>query len=272
MKKQAGGLKMKKNEDNFEIIQEQFGRKSDANKRRAGNICVSYNRASSKDQMVNGNSLEWQNEQITNYALKNHLTIKANYGGTFESVKTDERKEFQRMLGDIRKDKTISTVIVYCYDRFSRSGANGIFLLENLRSLGIRIIAVSQEIDSATPTGMFQENLFMLLSKLDNDMRRDKSLAGTKSILRKGYWPFSLPLGYSNKNPHTTADKHEYYINDDGALLQQAFKWKASGTFTNQEIVDELKNKGAENNIKKSCMDIIQCVLLWLCELFFAGW
>ncbi len=232
------------NRKNFDAMATKFAKKSTKVARRKGTICVSYNRVSSKEQMVNGNSLDWQNEQIQQYATKNNLVIKATYGGTFESAKTDERKEFQRMLADIKKDKSIASIVVYCYDRFSRSGANGIFLLENLRALGIRIIAVSQEIDSETPTGMFQENLFMLLSKLDNDMRKDKSVSGTKSMLKKGYWPYHLPIGYENVNLHTPADRHEYVINKDGLLLQQAFKWKASGTYSNIEIVEKLRAKG----------------------------
>jgi DNA invertase Pin-like site-specific DNA recombinase len=80
---------------------------------------------------------------------------------------------------------------VYSYDRFSRSGTNGIYFVERLKKLGVRIIAVTKEVDAFTPTGSFQENLYMLLSKLDNDVRRDKSVAGT--ILKRGYWPYSVP-------------------------------------------------------------------------------
>ena len=109
------------NEKELAEIASRLAKKSSAVLRRKGNICVSYNRVSSKEQMVNGNSLEWQNEQIIQYAKKNNLLIKTNYGGTFESAKTDERKEFKRMLTEIKKDLSIASIIVYCYDRFSRS-------------------------------------------------------------------------------------------------------------------------------------------------------
>ncbi len=165
---------------------------------RTGNICYTYDRVSSRDQMINGNSLAWQFERLYEYAAKNNLVIKSKFGGTYESAKTDERKQFKLMLAEISKDKTVSSILVYSYDRFSRSGANGIFLLENLRKLGVKIIAVTQEVDSFTPTGNFQENLYMLLSKLDNDMRRDKSISGTKSMIKKGYWPYSTTRGYIN--------------------------------------------------------------------------
>ena len=64
---------------------------------RSGNVCFTYDRVSSRDQMVNGNSLAWQFERLDEHALKNNLVIKNKYGGTYESAKTDERKEFKRM-------------------------------------------------------------------------------------------------------------------------------------------------------------------------------
>ncbi|CAN5752567.1 recombinase family protein [soil metagenome] len=211
---------------------------------RSGNVCVMYNRVSSKDQMVNGNSLDWQNEQMELHAQKNGLIVKARYGGTFESAKTDERKEFQSMLSEIKRDKTIASILVYCYDRFSRSGSNGIFLLQNLHSLGVKVTAITQELDKTTSTGQFQEGLFMLLSKLDNDMRKDKILAGTRSILRKGFWPYMTPMGYQNLNKYASADKHELVINADGKFIHTAFKMKASGKYSIEEITKILSAKG----------------------------
>ena len=237
-------IQIKKEMEIQEILSKHFAKNKGKTLRRTGNVSISYNRVSSKDQMENGNSLSWQNEQMDLFAIKNNYPLKGRYGGTFESAKTDERKEFQRMLAEIKKDQSIANVLVYSYDRFSRSGANGIFLLENLRKLGVRIIAITQEVDSFTPTGMFQENLYMLISKLDNDMRKDKSMAGTKSILKKGFWPYATPMGYENKNKFATADKHEYVITSKGLLIRQAFKWKADGKYSNQEILLKLQAKG----------------------------
>ena len=239
-----------KNNNIQDLLQTHFGKVSSIAQQRTGNIFYSYDRVSSKDQMVNGNSLVWQFERIDEFATKNKFIIKSRYGGTYESAKNDERKEFQRMLKDIEKDKSVAGILVYSYDRFSRSGANGIFLLENLQKLGVRIVAITQEVDSSTPTGNFQQNLYMLLSKLDNDMRKDKSVSGTKSILRKGYWPYATPLGYTNQNKYSTADKHIYTINDDGLLIKKAFQWKASGKMTNKQIVEKLNAKGLKITLR----------------------
>jgi len=65
------------------------------------------------------------------FAEKSNLIIKKHCGGTFESAKTDERNEFKKMFEEIKRDKTVSAILVYSYDRFSRSGANGIFIIDN---------------------------------------------------------------------------------------------------------------------------------------------
>lgn len=239
-----------KNENFEQLLKEKFSKKGTLLSYRTGNFCFSYDRVSSKDQMTHGNSLVWQYERIDDFATKNNYQIKKRYGGTYESAKTDERKEFQRMLEDVKKDKSISTILVYSYDRFSRSGANGIFLLENLKKLGVKIVAVTQDVDSTTPTGNFQQNLYMLLSKLDNDMRKDKSVSGTKSLLQKGYWPYSTPRGYTNLNKFTTADKHNYIVNEEGKILRKAFIWKATGKFSNKQIVEKLAQAGVKVTIR----------------------
>ena len=51
--------------------------------------------------------------------------VVADFGGTFESAKSDERKEFQKMLTYVKRNKEIDAIIVYSYDRFSRTGPNG---------------------------------------------------------------------------------------------------------------------------------------------------
>ncbi len=126
-----------------ELLLQHFTKASSIVTQRTGNIFYSYDRVSSKDQMVNGNSLVWQFERIDEFASKSNFIIKSKYGGTYESAKNDERKEFQRMLKDIEKDKAVAGILVYSYDRFSRSGANGIFLMENLQKLGVRIVAIT---------------------------------------------------------------------------------------------------------------------------------
>jgi len=56
-----------------ELLLQHFTKASSIVTQRTGNIFYSYDRVSSKDQMVNGNSLVWQFERIDEFA--NHLRI-----------------------------------------------------------------------------------------------------------------------------------------------------------------------------------------------------
>ena len=105
----------------------------------------------------NNMSLDTQRKLCEQYALKNGYNLLEAFGGTYESAKNDERKEFNKMLSFVRKSKEkISYIIVYSVDRFSRSGANAIHLKEQLRQQGVHILAVSQPSDTATPSGSLQ--------------------------------------------------------------------------------------------------------------------
>ena len=97
-----------------------------------GSNCVIYTRVSTKEQADNNMSLETQRKSCEQYALRNKYNIVGCFGGTYESAKTDERKEFNNMLSCVKKSKEkISYIIVYSVDRFSRSGANAFTSLKN---------------------------------------------------------------------------------------------------------------------------------------------
>jgi DNA invertase Pin-like site-specific DNA recombinase len=56
------------------------------------------------------------------------------FGGTYESAKTDERREFNKMLAFVKKSKErIAYIIVYSVDRFSRSGTNAMYITDQLK-------------------------------------------------------------------------------------------------------------------------------------------
>src|ERR1044072_5141892 len=75
---------------------------------------IVYTRVSSKEQAENNLSLDFQKKVIEEYALKQELPVIGYFGGTYESAKTDGRKEFLRMLGFIKKHKgKVSHILVY---------------------------------------------------------------------------------------------------------------------------------------------------------------
>jgi DNA invertase Pin-like site-specific DNA recombinase len=205
-------------------------------------VCVVYTRVSSKEQFETNLSLDWQKKAIDEYAIRNDFKVAEYFGGTFESAKTDGRKEFQRMLEFIKKNKErVTHILVYLLDRFSRTGDGAMRLSKELREkCGVTIIAVTQPIDTSNPGGVFQQNMQFLFSEYDNQLRRQRAMAGIKEKLERGIWCKRPPMGYSVVREDRL---RKIIVNDTGKKIRKAFLWKAEG-MKNDEILRRLKALG----------------------------
>lgn len=225
--------------------------------------CVIYTRVSTKEQAEGNLSLGTQKKACEMYALKNGYNILSHFGGTYESAASDERKEFKKLIEYCKKQK-LSTlkIIVYSLDRFSRTGDNAIWLSRQLRDLGIQIVSVTQPIDTNNPAGVLQQNILFLFSQYDNDLRRQKTIAGMKEKLLQGIWPCHAPLGYD----HVTVNgEKSIVINEKGRLLRKAFLWKANEGLSMVEIVKRLEAQGLKvlhNRISEILQNPFYCGLL----------
>ena len=217
-----------------------------------GNNAVIYTRVSSADQEDN-TSLASQKRYCEIYAQKRGLNVVGYFGGTYESAKTDDRKEFNRMLTFVKRSKNVSYVIVYSYERFSRSGIAGASIADDLlKKYGVITLATTQELDPTTPSGSFQQKILFLFGQMDNELRRDKIVAGMKERLMEGYWVWSTPRGYDNLNPGKgKASERKLVVNKEGKLLRKAFEWKAYQQLPNVEIARRLNKKGLNISEKR---------------------
>jgi site-specific DNA recombinase len=236
---------MDKNKKDFEKL---FGLKTKLNNRKKAII---YTRVSTKEQAENNTSLSTQKQYCEDYALKNGYEVAEYFGGTYESAKTDERKEFQRMIKYAKQNSTIGFILIYSYDRFSRSGANASYIADELKKHGITLIAVTQKVDTSNAGGIMQQDFFFLLSRFDNEMRRDKTKTGMIELLRKGYWLWTPPRGYINAKKHHRAIDWEIVLNSEGELLRKAFQWRVNNTYSSAEIVRKLNHLGMEINERR---------------------
>ncbi len=228
----------------------QFAKKSKAPQLKTDGKAVIYTRVSTKEQAENNASLETQLKYCKECANRKGLEVIEYFGGTYESAKSDERKEFQKMLTYVKRKKNIGYIIVYSYDRFSRTGANGAYISDQLKKQGIVTISATQEVDTTTSAGSFQQNLYYMFSQFDNELRRDKSVSGMKEKLRKGYWVGGYPFGYDNMNPGKGKTPN-MVVNEKGKLLKKAFQWKAEMNMSHVEIVNKLEKKGLKVSDKR---------------------
>lgn len=211
------------------------------------NECVVYTRVSSAKQM-DGLSLDVQLKAAKEYVEKHKLIAREFFGGTYESAAKDERKEFQRMISYLKTTKCkISKILVYSLERFSRN-ENSIWLSSQLRRLGIEVVSITQPIDTSNPAGIMQQKMLFIFGEFDNQLRRQKSMAGVKEHLLQGEWVTAPPIGYDiikhNKERKIVA-------NQTGMVVKKMFYWKAKERMPNVEIQSRLKNLGYNWNLRK---------------------
>lgn len=212
------------------------------------NDCVIYTRVSSSKQMDNL-SLETQLKGTNEYAKRFKLITREHFGGTYESAQTDERKEFQRMIKYIKTSRyKISKILVYSLERFSRND-NSIWLSGQLRKLGVEIVSVTQPIDTSNPAGQMQQKMLFIFGEFDNQLRRQKCMAGMKERLLKGEWVCQPPIGYDIIRIN---NERKIVVNELGRkIIKKIFLWKAQERLSNVEIQKRLLPLNVKYNLRK---------------------
>jgi site-specific DNA recombinase len=219
-----------------------FTKVKDTAKKRTGTNALIYTRVSSKDQADTGCSLETQLKICEEHAARKGYEVLERFGGTYESAKDDERKEFKRMLNFITRHKNkVDTILVETVDRFSRTGGNAIYLADNLKKAGVRLESVRHQIDTSTSSGELNQGILLLFGRFENQQRREKCMAGMQQALRKGYWMGKAPMGYDSVKRN---GQQEITINKTGELIRQAFLMKAKEGLSNTVIIEKLNRMG----------------------------
>ena len=185
-------------------------------------VAALWTRVSTEKQERNNCSLENQQRICREYAERNGITIKKEFGGTHESAKTEGRR-YREMIAEVAKDKEINIILVYSFDRFSRAGTEAIMTKAYLKAKGIYVISATQATDPDSAAGTFMENILFLFNQFENDLRRN------------------VPLGYDRKK---VGREHIITVNEDGKKLRNAFLWKANEGLGDIAIVDRLRSLG----------------------------
>lgn len=206
-------------------------------------MVVKYTRVSGGKQMLN-DSIENQNKTIDEFAKKFNLEIVASFGDTHESAKTDDRKEFQRMIDFCKRSRgRISTILVYKMTRFSRTGGKAISIADELRNkYGIHIIAVTEPMDTSNPNGVLFQEMQLIFAKWDNVQRQQVTSAGMKSKYHKGEWLSNPPQGYDIVRSN---GERKIVLNEEGKKIKKAWNWKLNG-MKNEEIAERLTKMGVK--------------------------
>lgn len=216
---------------------------------------VTYTRVSSKEQAEKNMSLETQSKIIQDCIERTGRNLLNCFGGTYESAKTDGRKEFNRMIDYIKKNKgKVDEIMVYSLDRFSRSGGAAIKLAADLREkYGVIINAVTQPVDTTNASGILSQGMHLLFSEFDNRLRSQRVVAGLKAKFEMGIWAVNPPQGYDSVKIN---GERRLILNAEGRIIAKAFQWKIDG-IKNIDIVERLRSLGLSKMKKMQVQRIL---------------
>lgn len=116
-----------------------------------------------------------------------------------ESGTTPHRLAFEAMQRGILAG-TIRTVVVWKLDRLSRRQRDGINLLADWCEAGVRVVAVTQQIDLSGAVGRLVAAVMFGLAEIELDYRRERQAAGIAVAKRNGLYKGRQP-GTTKANP-----------------------------------------------------------------------
>ncbi len=141
-----------------------------------------YARVSTQDQ-----NCEHQLRELREYAARRGWEVPGQYIDQGWSGAKASRPELNRLMQDARK-RRFDAVLVWKLDRWGRSVADSIKTIQELASLGIRFIAVTQNIDTddANPMSRFLLHIMAAFAELERELIRERVVAGLRTAKEQG--------------------------------------------------------------------------------------
>lgn len=141
-----------------------------------------YARVSTTDQ-----TCEMQLRELREYGTRRGWTIASEYVDTGWSGAKASRPELNRLMRDARQ-RRIDAVLVWKLDRWGRSVVDSIRSIQELASLGVRFLAVTQNIDTdeSNPMSRFMLHILAAFAELEREMIRERVSSGIRNAKAKG--------------------------------------------------------------------------------------
>ena len=198
---------------------------------------VIYARYSSAKQTEQ--SIEGQLHACYKYAEHCKMNVIGEYIDRAISGTTDRRLGFQRMITDASQ-KQFQYVLVWKFDRFSRSRHDSAFYKQKLLQYGVRVISVMEngnEGDDSTASEIFLE---AFAEHFSTDLS-ENIIRGQHENIKKGrFCGGTVPYGYKIENGKLVIDERT------APHIRYVFEQYASGV-PMRHIIDELTRRGVRS-------------------------
>lgn len=162
-----------------------------------------YARVSTKNQAVDGNSIEAQTRLLKENGAERI------YSDIFTG-KIMERPQFISLMDELKEGDTL---IVTKLDRFARSASEGIKTVEQLCKKGVKVNVLNMGILDDSPSGKLMRNVMLCFAEFERDMIIQRTQEGREIARQKeGYRDGRKPLYSSKQLEHALSllSSHSY--------------------------------------------------------------
>ena len=185
--------------------------------------CAIYPRKSKAND--NSQSMDQQINDCTEYIRRNYSDFSITvYGGDYALTghSTEKRKDFQRMMNDVRARK-IQLVVIMRYDRIARNMRDFCNLYHDMEINGCNLVSVSQQIDTSTPYGKNFMYQMASMAELEWSITSERYKDTAKYKREHGYaYTGSVPYGYVIEKQ---ADGHKRVVKDPDHDAAKVFEF-----------------------------------------------
>ena len=155
----------------------------------------------STTQQIDRDSLRTQEERLRQYCKAQGFEVYKNkpYKDEGISAKDTKRPAFEELMKDIEAGR-INVVIVTRLDRVTRSLKDLIALMESLQQYNVKLVSLTESIDTTGPMGRFIINLLGSIAQLEREIDSERVSADMHHRALAGKWTGGVvPLGYTTK-------------------------------------------------------------------------
>ena len=201
-------------------------------------IIARYVRESTREQAMNGYNLSDQKKKIL-YYLKAYETdyelIDYEDGGY--SAKSLNRPSLQKLLHDIKIHK-VNVVIIHNLDRLTRRIKDLIWLLEYFQKYDIKLISITEKLDTDSASGKFFTYLLCLIAQWEQDTISERTLRGLKESAEQGNYIIGgkIPFGFTKKKGQLIPKQNEK------AIILDIFDLTIN-TFSSEKVATTIQEK-----------------------------
>ena len=162
----------------------------------SGKTAILYRRVSTTEQKDFGMSLSNQTERLQDFCKRNSVEIIGDFEEDY-SAKNFSRPNFSEMLKFVVKNKNrIDYLLIYKWDRFSRNAMEAMNMISQFKGLGVEVNCSDQWINHEDPNQLIMLLLNLGMPQVDNMIRKDRTVEGTRNNLKAGRWVLNQPKGY----------------------------------------------------------------------------